>query len=161
MITRSSGWRARIRTTAGSRRALANVEKLATCRTPLGLSRAGEGAAVVLARVLHDGDRIDAVRFANVGQERTVLENVTRTVRCDDASRPIFDITPASGQTLSITVAGPETRLEPLLPDAIAPPSSRAVWTGQSLLVATHVAREVALRRYQCVDGELVRTDPL
>ena len=36
---------------------------------------------------------------------------------------------------------------------------SRAVWTGEAVLIATPLGREVALRRYECGRGGFHRTD--
>ncbi|HEX6272910.1 MAG TPA: hypothetical protein VFZ53_07720 [Polyangiaceae bacterium] len=44
----------------------------------------------------------------------------------------------------------PRGRLEALLPNAMAPRGSRAVWTGQALLVASAAATSLRLARYTC-----------
>jgi hypothetical protein len=55
----------------------------------------------------------------------------------------------------------PVSRIEALLPTSVARAPARAVWTGQALLVAGAAGDAVILRRYACVDGRFVRTDPL
>ena len=54
-----------------------------------------------------------------------------------------------------------QSDLEMLLPPDVAPPNSRAAWSGSALLVAVPVARELTLRRYECIAAKLVRTDPI
>ncbi|MEA5557330.1 hypothetical protein [Nodularia spumigena] len=46
-----------------------------------------------------------------------------------------------------------------MLDDEVAPPGSRAVWSGEVLLVAAPMEREVGIRRYECNEGALRRTD--
>ncbi len=135
----------------------AEADRVLVGATPIGLARAGEGAVVVLGR---RDDRVDAVRYANVGQERALLDDVTRRVRCDGV-RPNVELVPASGNVVTIELRGPESRIEAVLPEEIAPAGARAVWTGEALLVAVPFPPEVVIHRFQCVDGELTRTDSL
>jgi hypothetical protein len=58
-----------------------------------------------------------------------------------------------------VPLIGAVSRLETLLPERVAPRASRATWTGEALLVAAWLEGEVALRRYECREGTLVRTD--
>jgi len=57
---------------------------------------------------------------------------------------------------LHLTLSGRRDRLEAFLPDALRLPRARAVWTGQTLLVAGLVGRSITLKGYQC-DSTLLR----
>lgn len=46
-----------------------------------------------------------------------------------------------------------------LLPGTVAPADARAVWTGEAVLVAVAEVGSLGLRRYQCQEGVLTRTD--
>ena len=71
--------------------------------------------------------------------------------------RPTLTAGPNAELALALTAS--QSRLEAWLPENVAPPGSRAVWTGESLLIAAPQSGEVSLRRYECVDGDLTRTD--
>jgi hypothetical protein len=129
---------------------------LAGC-APIGLSRVGEGAAVVLGRCAEG--RIEGVRLAEVGTERAALRTVTRSVDCAEG-RPRALIG-GGAEPLVVTFREATAGLAPLLPEEIAPEGARAIWTEQALLVATPIGGEVSLRRYQCQDEALLRTDLL
>lgn len=53
----------------------------------------------------------------------------------------------------------PRMDLSSLLGADIAPPYSKVIWTGQSLLVALPLSNQVSLRRFGCRSDYLVRTD--
>jgi hypothetical protein len=129
---------------------------LAGC-APLGLARVGEGAAMLLGRC--GAERVDAVRFGDVGQSRRDLASVTRAVRCVDG-RPTLSVG-APGGAVEVVLAEPASGIAALLPESIAPEHARAVWTGRALLVATPSGREVRIERHECDDGELRRSDTL
>lgn len=76
------------------------------------------------------------------------------------ASRPVL-IAELGGDALRIALTAPVGRLEGMLPPAMADEHARAVWTGSALLVARYRAEvsEVALARWECVGGALMRTD--
>jgi hypothetical protein len=57
---------------------------------------------------------------------------------------------------LELVLDSPRGRLEALLPNTLAPRGSRAVWTGQTLLVASSVGTSLRLARYAC-DGDAWR----
>lgn len=57
-----------------------------------------------------------------------------------------------------LELAGPQAQLELLLDGELAPPGSRAVWTGEELLVARAASGQLALDRYGCTGKELVRS---
>lgn len=52
-------------------------------------------------------------------------------------------------------------RLEGWLPEELAPAGSRALWTGEALLVVIPSGGELALKRYECIHDRLTRTDLL
>lgn len=54
-------------------------------------------------------------------------------------------------------LVAPADHLGPLLPGEVGGTDAAAVWTGEVLLVARHVAREVEVARYRCVEGLFVR----
>lgn len=55
----------------------------------------------------------------------------------------------------SLALDAPRDRLEVVLPPAIAPTGSRAIWTGVALLVAHRQNDALELRRYVCARGSL------
>lgn len=57
-----------------------------------------------------------------------------------------------------LELLGPQAQLELLLDAELAPPGSRAVWTGEALLVARAAGGQLALDRYACTGKELVRS---
>ncbi len=75
-----------------------------------------------------------------------------------DSGHPLLRQLGPSGLKLSLD--GPRDRLEGFLPPSFAPPNSRAVWTGQTLLVATPQRDSINLKGYQC-DSTLLREVPL
>lgn len=76
-----------------------------------------------------------------------------------EGDRPVIETGRDYG--MRIKLDAPMAHVEVLFPERIAPPRSRAVWTGASLLVATPRGGEVVLHRFQCEEGELRRTDVL
>ena len=54
-----------------------------------------------------------------------------------------------------IALKSPLARLELILPSVLAPRGSRAVWTGEALLVAAASARKLSLSRYVCEGNQL------
>ncbi len=60
-----------------------------------------------------------------------------------------------------ISLNEPLDRIGALLPAAIAPPGSRALFTGQVLLVANATGASVSLARHECIDGRVLRTDAM
>lgn len=77
-------------------------------------------------------------------------------VRCD-GSVPILA---ASGtNAFSLRLDQPMSGIERMLPPRVAPPGSRAVFTGRAVLVASILGGEVTVHRFECEGGQLVRTD--
>ncbi len=67
----------------------------------------------------------------------------------------------ALGDAGEVRFEAPASGLEAWLVDEIAPAGSRAIWTGETLLVASPQGRAVRVRRYECEDGAFRRTDIL
>jgi hypothetical protein len=86
-------------------------------------------------------------RAARIGRSDTAIEYLDmRSLRVD-----------CKGTVASLRASGfelpldePRSRLEALLPDAMAPRGSRAVWTGSALLVASSAGNALRLARYVC-----------
>lgn len=120
---------------------------------PEGLAPLPEGAALV--GVCAEGR--SAAILDGHGRVGSTLATLTSDVVCE-GGRPVLvvngDATPRR-----LPLVGSVSRLETLLPERIAPRGARASWTGQALLVATWLEGEVALRRYECHETRLVRTD--
>lgn len=129
----------------------AAAEVLPGC-VPMGLAPAG--ASVVLRAHCPDGDAI--ARIAETGRVPTTVSPAVLAPICHEG-RPT--LVAGSNAELALPLTASESRLEAWLPENMAPGGSRAVWTGEALLVAVPQAGEVALRRYECVEGELLRTD--
>lgn len=121
--------------------------------TPEAIAPLTEGAAVV-------GRCEDALAVAFVdgaGRETLRLAAPALDVVCE-AGRPVIAV--GSGEaSRRVPLAAAVSRIEGLLPERLAPRGARATWTGTALLVAAPLADEVALRRYECRDASLVRTD--
>lgn len=116
---------------------------------PAGIAPLDEGVAAVM----RCGETGSALVLDAMGRERARIEPVVREASCRDG-RPVLRM---GAHALRLGAA--QDRLEALLPESIAPPGARAIWTGEALLVATPVGRDVSLHRYQCVRGRLERTD--
>ena len=120
-----------------------------------------EGMAPGLEGVVLVGDcggQIEAVRVTRAARQQAALHNAQKEIRCANGL-PALRLFSAGGAEISLPLSAPAAGLAPLLPSRIAPAGSRAVWTGEALLVAVPRAREVAMHRYQCRDGQVVRTD--
>lgn len=127
-------------------------DTLAGC-TPDAVAPLPEGAAVI-------GTCDGAPRMSVVdatGRETAVNATPSFQATCE-AGRPVIVV---SGEAVPrrIPLLNAVSRLEGLLPDRIAPRGSRAAWTGAALLVAVPLEGEVSLRRYECREMGLVRTD--
>ncbi|NOY92189.1 MAG: hypothetical protein GXP55_13415 [Deltaproteobacteria bacterium] len=107
--------------------------------------------AVVAVGRCGSGRRLVRVREGGRALDR--IGEVTPSVDCSGA-HPVL-----KAGTFSYPLAGSVAHLEALLPDSLAPRGARALWTGEALLIATPIGREVSLHRYQCEHGELVRTN--
>lgn len=134
----------------------AATELLAGC-TPVSIARADTGA-VLRARC---GDDEAFARIDPMGRATHQLRRVTLTTRCD-AGRPVLEAREGES-AVARRLTESESRVEAWLPPALAPEGSRAVWTGEAVLVASPIGpsggREVLLRRFECVGADLHRTD--
>jgi hypothetical protein len=92
------------------------------------------------------------VRIREAGRQVEVVGDVTPSVDCSGV-HPVL-----KAGSFSLPLGGSVAHLEALLPDSVAPRGARALWTGQALLVATPIGREVSLHRYECEHGELAPT---
>lgn len=127
----------------------AHAERVLEGCDPRGMVPLGDGAAAV-------GDCGGARRalwLGAAGRERQILEG-TASVTCD-GDGPSLLLPNGTSEALG----APRGGFGSLLPDDVAPPGSRVVWTGDVLLVAASIDREVGVRRYECWDGSFRRTD--
>jgi hypothetical protein len=117
------------------------------------------GSTVVGGAVWVAGRCAGARRIARFEAERDRASEIALgdgAVRCD-GDRPVLDL----AEGVAVPLDAPMDRLEPLLPPSLTEGGARAVWTGEALLVAASLGQDVALHRYQCEYGDLVRTDVL
>jgi hypothetical protein len=92
-----------------------------------------------------------------MGGDVARLDAPVRTPACAEGR---VELRLSSGSiTRRLRLAGAADHLEALLPPTIAEEGARAVWTGEAMLVALRVGREVKLRRYACARGRFDRTD--
>lgn len=130
----------------------ARAEKtLEGCR-PRGLSPLLDGVATA-GRC---GESEHAMLLRDSGREIAHGDTGSISVECR-AGLPVI----VYGTLFERELLGAVDRLEAILPEDVAPEGSRAVWTGETLLVATSLGSEVALRRYECRGPAPVRTDLL
>lgn len=129
------------------------VEILEGC-DPRGLVPLPDGGVLAIGRC---GSDLHAARLVESNRQLQELGATTIVPRCASA-RPVFEARGASG-TVSVPLTAPVSRIEALLPEAIAPAGSRAVWTGESILVAVPIGAEVSLRRYACDGDAVTRSD--
>jgi hypothetical protein len=91
------------------------------------------------------------------GRVTATLASFDAAVTCE-GGRPVVTLAgEVPPRRIPLTAA--VSRVEALLPERVAPRGARATWTGSSLLVATPLEGEVSLRRYECRETGLVRTD--
>jgi hypothetical protein len=127
----------------------AHAERALEGCEPRGMVGIGDGVAAVGDC---DGTR-RALWLGAAGRERRMLEG-TAHVSCEGGEARL--VLP-DGTSEALT--GPRGGFAALLSDEVAPRGSRAVWTGDVLLVAAPIDREVGVRRHECWDGGLRRTD--
>lgn len=97
-----------------------------------------------------------AVRVAGREEPLEFLE--LRTVRLECAA----DGTRVRAPGLDLVLDEPRGGLEALLPSDLAPPGSRAAWSGRALVVAATGSGALSLTRHRCEGGRLARdTVPL
>lgn len=108
-----------------------------------------DSGAYVSARC---GNRIQGVWLGDAGRRSEELNTAPRVECSGDEAVVIV------GERRE-TLRAPRDRIESLLPPSLVPGPSRAVWTGRAVLVAAPIGREVAFRRYECIEGEFLRAD--
>ena len=126
----------------------AHAERLHAGCTPRGLSPFGEGVAVVATC---EG-QIQGTRLEAGGRALSHFEAPPH-IGCD-GDDPVIQI---GSVTAPLTAARGD--LEALLPTMFAPPGTKAVWSGDNVLVAQAVESDVTIRRYACQRGVFRRND--
>lgn len=94
-----------------------------------------------------------ARRAARIGDDAAEQLDL-RASRLECSSGTLRVRTPS----LDLVLDEPRSGLAPLLPPDVAPPGSRAVWTGRALVVAASFAEQVRLTRRTCDGMRLVST---
>jgi hypothetical protein len=112
---------------------------------PLGMLALDDGALLVADC---NGVRraVELTLAARPPVERTLSE---REVTCDGALPNV------RAAELALPLTAPRERLESVLPDELAPPGARAVWTGHALLIAHPAPSGIELVRLACRNGSL------
>jgi hypothetical protein len=120
---------------------------------PEGIAPLPEGAALVASCAASRS----AAFLDGHGRVASTATSLGSEVTCEEG-RPVI-VLRGEAAARRVPLIGAVSRLETLLPERVAPRASRASWTGEALLVAAWLEGEVALRRYECREGTLVRTD--
>ncbi|MEM9196172.1 MAG: hypothetical protein AAGF12_43810, partial [Myxococcota bacterium] len=123
------------------------VELMPGC-TPVGASPFGSSAAFFSTC----GSARNVALLADAAQERNIVGEAEPVVECE-AGRPKFLL---AGDTEAL--GGAREGIEHLLPDRVAGPRSKAIWTGEAILVASPRGNEVVVNRYECVENQLSST---
>ncbi|WP_157069197.1 hypothetical protein [Sandaracinus amylolyticus] len=129
--------------------ALASAPDVVEGCAPIGIAPGASGA-IAIARcedgvaAQEVGPRGDLLGTARAAEPRVVCAS----------GRPTIEL-----GAMRVQLVEAVSRIEGLLPASVAPEGSRAVWTGDAILVAAPSGREVALRRYQCDVDSITRTD--
>jgi len=137
----------------GGAGALASAPDVLAGCVPLGVVPGAHGAIAV-------GRCGDAIGAREVGPRGDLLAGVSRgerSVRCEHG-RPVLEVR-GEREALRVGLAESASRIEAMLPDAIAPSGARSIWTGDAVLVASATGRDVTVRRYECEGNVLARTD--
>ncbi|UJR80529.1 hypothetical protein [Sandaracinus amylolyticus] len=129
--------------------ALASAPDVVEGCVPIGIAPGASGAIAI-------GRCDDGIAAQEVGPRGDLLgaaRAATPRVVCA-SGRPTIEL-----GAIRVPLVEAMSRIEGLLPASVAPEGSRAVWTGDAILVAAPSGREVALRRYQCEVDSITRTD--
>jgi hypothetical protein len=123
--------------------------------TPVGVVALPDGAAAV-ARCAAG---LQIARLGSDGRATQTATRATLSAPCEGGRAQLRAT--GDGVTIALPLQGPQSGVEALLPATLARPGARAAWTGEALLVAEPVGRDVFLRRYACRPGlsELARDD--
>ncbi|MCA9606124.1 MAG: hypothetical protein KC619_11045 [Myxococcales bacterium] len=105
------------------------------------------------------GERVGH-QLDETGRVGATFRPLERVAACEDG-RPVLRV--RQGRREAKLQLGPAIgRIEGLLPEDIALPGARAIWTGEAILVAVPQSRSLSVRRYGCrPDGRFDRTDAL
>lgn len=133
--------------------ALASAPDVLTGCEPLGIAPGARGA-IAVGRC-PEGPRVQEMNAR--GELVGAVHAAVRSVRCAEG-RPVIEVG-GPGGPLRVPLTESASRLESLLPEAMAPAGARAVWTGDAMLIAIPSGRDVGLRRYQCELDRMVRSD--
>lgn len=128
----------------------AHAEPHFTNCEPLGLSAFQRG----VVSIAQCGDERRGVIVPSASEERIEFRGEGEVTFGCDGDTPAVSVV-----GIRVPLDAPRSRLALFLPDAIAPPGSRAVWTGEAVLVARTSGGEVGLHRWECRDGLLTPTD--
>ncbi len=93
-----------------------------------------------------------AIELREAGRGRRELARGPAAPVCRDG-RPVLAL-----DELELALSEARSGLEAWLPAEVAPARARAVWTGESLLVAAPTGGEVLLWRYACEEGRFSRS---
>jgi hypothetical protein len=85
---------------------------------------------------------------------------IERELSCE-AGRPVLGLRAASNAAVSYKLAEPRDRLELWLPEPVAPPESRVVFTGRRLLRANVAAGRLTVSGSYCDDKSVVSEPPV
>ncbi|MGE0785296.1 MAG: hypothetical protein AB7S26_06395 [Sandaracinaceae bacterium] len=122
--------------------------------TPVALT-ALRGAGVAL--VMRCDGELALSTLDEMGRVTRTLRPLVRQLGCRDG-RPTLALRGAD-DSLALELGEAQDHLEALLPEALAPAGSRAVWTGEAILVARATDGSLALARHVCSEADDVDSD--
>lgn len=109
-----------------------------------------------VAVVSRCADGVQLVTLDRMGRRTLELRDARRRVVCE-AGRPVLHI--GRGELFrTLHLAKALAQVHPLLPEATADAGARAIWTGETLVVAFAADRQLRMRRFRCVGRRLVET---
>ncbi|MDD9932192.1 MAG: hypothetical protein OXT09_01235 [Myxococcales bacterium] len=129
------------------------IEALPGC-LPLGLAPTERGA-VLLGRC---GAQLGARTLSPDGRDDRELRAAVRAVTCRDG-RPRLTLGDQDGPAAELSLTSHMSGLGLLLPPELAPAGARAVFTGESILVARAREGRLLLQRHACVASHLEPVD--
>jgi hypothetical protein len=124
---------------------------------PLGLAPNSDGILVF-------GDCADGPHAELIGGRSPASASrgarIERELTCE-AGRPVLSVRATTNAAVAYKLAGPSDRLEFWLPERLAPPGSRVVFTGRRLLLANLAASRLAVTSSYCDDKTVVSEPPV
>jgi len=123
---------------------------------PVGLAPSSEGVFVF-------GECADGLHAELIGGRGFAASRdarIERDLTCE-VGRPVLSVGGATNAAVSYKLAGPRDRLELWLPERLAPPGSRAVFTGRRLLLAKIAASRLTVSGSYCDDKTIVSVAPV